>query len=100
VPVITAGPGSLLPAIRIMKTDLEARRWRVSRPRLGPVLVLVGLALTLTAMINFLTTFGLFEPVRFAWCCWIGMPLFLVGIVLCDVRRLRVGQQEKIGSPR
>jgi hypothetical protein len=32
---------------------------------------------------SFFASFGSFEPPRFFWCAFVGMPLLFVGIVMC-----------------
>jgi hypothetical protein len=32
-------------------------------------------------MVEFLSTFGLLQPLRLTWCLVLGMPLLLLGIV-------------------
>ncbi len=68
-------------------SDTSSSRAGWLRP--GPLLVTTGLTFTLPGMINFLATFDLIQPARFAWCCWIGMPLLVLGLVCCEVERLR-----------
>jgi hypothetical protein len=39
---------------------------------IGGVLVAIGIG-------NFFASFGSFQPPRFFWCCFLGMPLLFVG---------------------
>src|SRR5688572_21530385 len=49
---------------------------------LGIVLFLVGLVFTLIGVGNFFMAFGTFEPPRYFWCAFIGLPLLAFGKML------------------
>ncbi|MBI2948490.1 MAG: hypothetical protein HYY23_12670 [Verrucomicrobia bacterium] len=49
----------------------------------GPIVALVGLSFLAVGMTSFFSSFGSFEPPRFFWCGFVGMPLLFVGVVLC-----------------
>ena len=49
----------------------------------GPVIALVGLVLIVVGVGNFFASMGSFEPPRYFWCVFAGMPLLMVGLVMC-----------------
>lgn len=49
----------------------------------GPVVALVGLILMIVGVGDCFASFGSFEPPRYFWCVFAGMPLLFVGLVLC-----------------
>jgi hypothetical protein len=49
----------------------------------GPVIAGVGLLFMIVGFGSFFASFGSFEPPRFFWCAFVGMPLLFVGIVMC-----------------
>lgn len=49
----------------------------------GPVIAGVGLLFMFVGLSSFFASFGSFEPPRFFWCVFVGMPLLFVGIVMC-----------------
>ena len=48
----------------------------------GVIFALLGLIFLAIGMISFFTAFGHGMP-RLFWCCFVGMPLLFVGIVMC-----------------
>ena len=48
----------------------------------GPFLFLVGLVFTGIGLGSFFAAFGTFEPPRYFWCAFVGMPLLMVGLVI------------------
>ena len=50
--------------------------------RAGPLLICLGVCLSVPALVEFLTTFGFLGPLHLTWCWTVGMPLLLVGISL------------------
>jgi hypothetical protein len=50
---------------------------------LGPALAVLGLLLIAVGMVSFFSAFGTFEPPRYFWCVFLGMPVLFVGVVLC-----------------
>lgn len=50
----------------------------------GPVVFLIGLAFTATALINFFWAFGGAEPPRLFWCGFVGLPLIALGGAMCQ----------------
>jgi hypothetical protein len=52
---------------------------------LGPLLAGIGLLLIIVGAGSFFASFGSFEPPRFFWCAFLGMPLLFLGIVLCGL---------------
>ena len=51
---------------------------------LGPTLTAIGLMLIGIGMGSFFSAFGTFEPPRYFWCVFVGMPLLAVGLVMCQ----------------
>ena len=49
----------------------------------GPVIAAVGLLFMIVGFGSFFASFGSFEPPRFFWCAFVGMPLLFVGIGMC-----------------
>jgi hypothetical protein len=49
----------------------------------GPVIAGVGLLFMIVGVGSFFASFGSFEPPRFFWCAFVGMPLLFVGMVIC-----------------
>lgn len=49
----------------------------------GPILVGVGLLLIAVGVGSFFSSFGGFEPPRFFWCAFLGMPILFAGTVCC-----------------
>jgi hypothetical protein len=49
----------------------------------GPLVALVGLILMIVGVGSFFASFGSFEPPRYFWCAFAGMPLLVVGLVMC-----------------
>src|SRR5579864_9225306 len=49
---------------------------------LGPCLAGIGLVLTVIGVASFFSSFGTFEPPRYFWCAFVGLPLLFIGIAL------------------
>lgn len=49
----------------------------------GPVVVLTGLLFTGVGIGSFFSAFGTFEPPRYFWCAFVGIPLLGVGGFIC-----------------
>jgi hypothetical protein len=49
----------------------------------GPLIVLLGLVFTLIGVGSFFSSFGTFQPPRYFWCAFIGLPLLGVGGSIC-----------------
>jgi RNA polymerase subunit RPABC4/transcription elongation factor Spt4 len=49
----------------------------------GPAVVAVGLIFTVIGFGSFFSAFGSFEPPRYFWCAFIGLPLLGLGIMIC-----------------
>jgi hypothetical protein len=52
---------------------------------LGPIIVGIGLLFMLIGLGSFFSSFGSFEPPKYFWCAFVGMPLLFVGTVICMV---------------
>jgi hypothetical protein len=49
---------------------------------LGPTIAVIGLVLIVISMVNFFSSFGGFEPPKYFWCGFLGIPLLFVGMVM------------------
>ena len=49
----------------------------------GPIIVGIGLLFMVIGFGNFFLSFGSFEPPRYFWCAFVGMPLLFVGSAMC-----------------
>jgi hypothetical protein len=49
---------------------------------LGPTLAGIGLLLIIVGFGSFFSSFGGFEPPRYFWCAFVGMPLLFIGVAL------------------
>ncbi len=49
---------------------------------IGPAMIGVGAIFTAIGMISFFTAFGTFEPPRYFWCAFVGLPLIAFGSML------------------
>ena len=66
-------------------SKLQTPKHRATRSFLrvaGPLTALVGLIFTIIGMASFFSAIGGDGRPRLFWCCFIGMPLLFVGIVL------------------
>ncbi|MGD0383318.1 MAG: hypothetical protein ABSA77_07360, partial [Thermoguttaceae bacterium] len=50
---------------------------------IGPLVAGVGLIFTIIGIGSFFSSFGSFEPPRYFWCAFIGLPLLAVGGSIC-----------------
>ena len=70
----------------------------------GPLVAGIGLLFLLIGMISFFSAFGGLGPPKLFWCCFVGMPLLFVGIVLCmfgfmgSVARYTAGEQVPVAT--
>lgn len=51
----------------------------------GPIVIVVALAFMGVGIGSFFSSFGTFEPPRYFWCVFVGMPLLFVGLVMCKL---------------
>jgi uncharacterized membrane protein len=68
-----------------MNTQIESPRHSKIRSFLriaGPILAVVGLIFLAIGMISFFAAFGSFQSPRLFWCCFVGMPILFVGLVM------------------
>jgi hypothetical protein len=66
-------------------SKLQTPKHRATRSFLrvaGPITALVGLIFTIIGMASFFSAIGGEGRPRLFWCCFIGLPLLFVGIVL------------------
>jgi hypothetical protein len=45
----------------------------------GPLVAFVGLAFTVVGLVSFFSSFGSFQPPRYFWCAFVGLPLLAIG---------------------
>ncbi|MEX2171015.1 MAG: hypothetical protein WD851_16975 [Pirellulales bacterium] len=65
--------------------DLQSPRHGSARTILrvgGPLLLALGLLLVAIGLASFFASMGSFEPPRYFWCGFVGMPLLFVGAVM------------------
>jgi len=60
------------------------------RPRrvlrtVGPILAVIGLIMIVIGIGNFFASLGGFEPPRYFWCAFVGMPLLFVGLAMTKI---------------
>ena len=48
----------------------------------GPLLLALGLLFVIIGLVSFFAAMGSFEPPRYFWCGFVGMPLMFVGTVM------------------
>ena len=48
----------------------------------GPLIAITGLLLIVIAFISFVTAMGGYEPPKYFWCAFVGMPLLFIGNVM------------------
>ncbi|HEV3386839.1 MAG TPA: zinc ribbon domain-containing protein [Gemmata sp.] len=49
----------------------------------GPTVVVVGVIFTVIGVGSFFSSFGTFEPPRYFWCAFVGLPLIGFGGIIC-----------------
>lgn len=49
---------------------------------LGPTIAGIGLLFLVIGMGSFFSAFGSFEPPRYFWCAFVGLPLLFVGVAM------------------
>ena len=64
----------------------------------GPATAVVGLTLMIIGFGSFFASVGSFEPPRFFWCVFAGMPLLFVGAVMCQFGYLGAFQRYVAGE--
>jgi hypothetical protein len=50
---------------------------------LGPTITGIGLLFIVIGAGSFFSSFGSFEPPRYFWCIFLGLPLLFLGVVMC-----------------
>jgi ribosomal protein L40E len=51
----------------------------------GPILIIVGLVFIVIGIGNFFASIGSFEPPRYFWCAFVGIPLFGLGLMITKI---------------
>ena len=49
----------------------------------GPAVLAVGVLFMIIGVGNFFASFGTFQPPRYFWCAFVGIPLMGVGMAIC-----------------
>ena len=49
----------------------------------GPLVAGIGLLFMIVGFGSFFASFGSFEPPRYFWCAFVGMPLLFIGTAMC-----------------
>lgn len=49
----------------------------------GPAVVVAGVIFAAIGLWSFFATFGTFEPPRYFWCAFVGVPLIGLGMTIC-----------------
>jgi hypothetical protein len=89
------------------KERLRSRRHSSIRAILrvgGPVVAGLGLVFTVIGFGSLLAAIGSFEPPRYFWCAFIGMPLMFVGGSMCmfgflgDFQRFVAGESAPVAK--
>lgn len=50
----------------------------------GPLVAAIGLVLVVVGMVSFFAAFGTFEPPRYVWTLFLGIPMLFVGTAALD----------------
>jgi hypothetical protein len=72
--------------------------------RVGPIVLGVGVIFMIVGLGSFFASFGSFESPRYFWCCFAGMPLIMVGVVMCQfgfmgaITRYQAGEIAPVGK--
>ena len=70
----------------------------------GPVTLGVGVLFMIVGIGSFFSSFGSFGPPRYFWCCFVGMPLIMAGVVMCQfgfmgaITRYQAGEVAPVGK--
>jgi hypothetical protein len=49
----------------------------------GPLIALTGVVFIIVGMVSFFAVFGGFQVPKYFWCAFVGMPLFMLGLIMC-----------------
>lgn len=61
---------------------------RRSLRTIGPIVLGFGAVLALVGLVDFFRSFGGFEPPRYFWCAFVGLPIAMFGVVLTNIAYL------------
>ena len=64
------------------KIDPNHSTARIILRTVGPAIAVMGLLLIVIGMGSFFSSFGSFEPPKYFWCAFLGIPLLFVGIAM------------------
>jgi hypothetical protein len=70
----------------------------------GPLILCVGVIFMIVGLGSFFSSFGGFGRPRYFWCCFVGMPLIMVGLVMCQfgfigaITRYQAGEIAPVGK--
>lgn len=71
---------------------------------IGPLVVLVGFVFAAIGIGSFFSSFGSFEPPRYFWCAFIGLPMIAFGGTICQfaflgkIARYTAGEVAPVGK--
>ena len=63
--------------------DPQHRDKRAILRAIGPIVLGIGLLFAVIGIGSFFGSFGSFNPPRYFWCAFVGLPLMGVGIAIC-----------------
>lgn len=67
------------------ESELQSTGHRSARTILrvgGPALLGIGVLFEIVGMVSFFSAMGSFEPPRYFWCGFVGMPLMFIGTIM------------------
>lgn len=71
---------------------------------IGPLMIGVGVVFMVIGLGSFFSSFGSFEPPRYFWCCFIGLPLIGIGVAISQfgfmgaIMRYQAGEIAPVGK--
>ena len=69
----------------MMNHNIDSDKHKNTRKTLrviGPVVLAVGVLFALVGFISFFSSFGSFQPPRYFWCAFVGLPLIGLGVAI------------------
>ena len=66
------------------KLDPKHTSTRRTLRLLGPIFAAIGLLFIIIGISSFFASFGSFQPPRYFWCVFVGMPLLAIGLAMCS----------------
>ncbi len=71
---------------------------------IGPIVLIIGIIFAIIGFGSFFSSFGSFEPPKYFWCAFIGLPMSGVGLAICNfafmgkVARYTAGELAPVGK--